>query len=225
MKRLLTLFLIIITIFSLFAVGCTKTKNPAEPKKEVKNKTEQKERNRNKENKVIQVSELFPVNKGWSWDYKGEGNEYAAFTRKVVYTEGNRAQLQEDNGGTVTASVFQVTADSVTRIFFTGENYEEKNYLNTTPSENLVIIKGPVKVGTKWDSGAGVSREILDTKATVSTPAGKFSDCIKIKITEENSTSYEYYKSGTGLVLREFISGETKVLSSLSKLNTTTTQQ
>lgn len=217
---------IFLTIFSLFPAGCTKSSTPSEPKQEVKDNTEKPSTPApENEESEMQASELFPVNDGWSWEYQGEGNEYASFKREVVYTEGNLAQLREDNGGTVTASVFQISPDQVTRIFFTGEAYEEKNYLNTTPGEKLILIKSPVKVGTKWNTTSAGTREIVDTKATVTTPAGNFTDCVKIKINEENATSYEYYKSGTGLVLREFITEDTKVTSTLEKFNTAKIKQ
>lgn len=66
-------------------------------------------------------SDYFPLTAGMSWEYQGEGNEYASFKRKVLFVKGNLAQIQEDNGGTVSASVFKTTNDSVNRVFFTSE--------------------------------------------------------------------------------------------------------
>ena len=36
--------------------------------------------------------DYFPLLQGSTWKYRGEGNEYASFTTKVLYTKGNRAQ-------------------------------------------------------------------------------------------------------------------------------------
>jgi germination protein M len=104
--------------------------------------------------------DYFPLTQGSTWQYLGEGNEYASFTREVLYAEGNKSQIKEDNGGTVSTSIYQITADAVTRIYFTGEDYEPKNILNQPGNENIVILKGPLKPGTKWTAGT-YTREIV----------------------------------------------------------------
>jgi len=165
---------------------------------------------------AVKLADFFPVVAGSTWEYQGEGNEYASFSRKIVFTSGNLAQIREDNGGTVTASVYKISLNSVTRIYNLAEAYGQTNYLKSAPNENLVILKTPLQVGTKWTEPNG-TREIVDLKATVTTPAGSFTQCLKVKITDKNSTVYEYFKSGVGMVKREFISGDTTISSSLKK--------
>ncbi|MFY9473644.1 MAG: hypothetical protein WAQ00_08720, partial [Tepidanaerobacteraceae bacterium] len=94
--------------------------------------------------------------------------------------------------------------------------YNETNFLDEEPNDNLVILKKPLKVGSKWETPQG-SREIVEIDATVDTPAGKFEDCIKVRISMENSTSNEYFKRGVGMVKREFVSEGTTVTSTLEK--------
>ncbi|WP_258359862.1 hypothetical protein [Moorella sulfitireducens (nom. illeg.)] len=158
--------------------------------------------------------DFFPLSPGSWWHYQGEGNEYATFKREVLYTKGDRAQLKEDNGGTVSAAVFEITADAVTRIFFQGEQYENTNFLDREPREKVVILKAPLAAGTSWETPNGF-REIVDVNATVATPAGEFAGCLKVKIEGTGSTIFEYYKEGVGMVKREFISGDTRVTSTL----------
>lgn len=79
----------------------------------------------------------------------------------------------------------------------------------------MIILKAPLVVGTKWNDQNG-TREIVDM-TTVNTPAGNFDNCINVKISEKNSTTYEYFKDGVGMVKREFISDGTKITSSLKK--------
>lgn len=160
--------------------------------------------------------DYFPLVLGNRWEYAGKGNEYASFTREVIFTEGNRAQVQENNGGTVMAFVFETTDNAVTRVFSREEVYDRINLLNSQPNENIAILKSPLAVGSRW-AVPTTEREIVDVSATVDTPAGKFEGCIKIKAAGPDSTVYEYYKDGVGLVKREFVAGDTRVTSSLKK--------
>jgi hypothetical protein len=134
----------------------------------------------------------------------------------VLLTEGDRAQVVEDNGGTTSASVFKITDEEILRTFFQGEEYNEKNLLDEESNDNLVILKAPLTVGAKWETSKD-AREIVETDAVVETPAGKFEGCIKVSIKSENSTMYEYFKAGIGMVKREFISEGMTVTSTLEK--------
>lgn len=156
------------------------------------------------------------MSEGTKWQYLGEGNEFASFTSEVLFVKEDRAQVMENNGGTVSASVFKVTDDEIVRIFFKGEEYDKTNFLDEEPNDNLVILKKPLKVGTKWETPHG-TREIVETDAIVDTPAGKFEDCIKVRISLDTSTSFEYFKQGIGMVKREFIYEDTIVTSRLEK--------
>lgn len=166
----------------------------------------------------VKPGDFFPLTLGSTWQYRGEGNEFASFNREVLFAKDDRAQIREDNGGTVSAAVFEVKDDAVVRIFFQGEAYGETRFIDREPAENIVILKAPIEVGTKWEEPNG-TREIVDVNAAVDTPAGKFENCIKVKISAPNSTLYEYYKEGVGMVKREFISGENRVTSALEKYN------
>ncbi|HEX3032366.1 MAG TPA: hypothetical protein VHS59_09020 [Bacillota bacterium] len=218
MRRSFTLLAAVFFAVSILAVGCTKNQAPIPAPKPP-------EQAKNENNKPVPKpaetettpADYFPITQGMTWEYEGEGNEYASFTRKVVFAADDKGQLREDNGGTVSAAVFKTTKDSVTRIFFMGEAYGEKNYLQEKPNENIIIIKAPLKVGTKWEEPNG-TREIVDVAASVYTPYGSFNDCLRIKITAKDSTLYEYYKKGVGLLKREFISGETTVTSRLKSV-------
>jgi hypothetical protein len=162
------------------------------------------------------LMDFFPISKGSTWQYLGEGNEYASFSRKVLFLEGNRAQFVEDNGGTVSASIFKVTEDQIIRTFFQGEEYNQTNLLDKESNDNLAILKTPLKAGTKWETSRDV-REIVDIDATVVAPAGTFEGCIKVSIKSENSTMHEYFKAGIGMVKREFESEGMVVTSTLEK--------
>jgi hypothetical protein len=52
------------------------------------------------EKAINDVRIYFPTEQNLTWAYEGSGNEYAAFTRKVIYKEDSRVQIAQDNGGT-----------------------------------------------------------------------------------------------------------------------------
>ena len=239
MKRihLHILLLSFLVLFNILINGCTtpqeqepedikQSKNSNQPDTKLKlgeserneqtNQTKDTKLDTDKKIKALKPGDFFPLYADLSWEYHGEGNEYASFSRKVLFNKDNLAQIREDNGGTVSASVFKTTNDAVTRVFFVGEAYDQSSYLNSEPNENIIILKEPLKAGTKWNEATGV-REIVDVNATVDTPAGSFERCIKVKISDKNSIVNEYFKQGIGMVKREFISGEFLITSSLKE--------
>lgn len=207
---------VFLVFISTFPTGCTQPKelSAEQPKTEEPKTQEPKPQEPTKVN--LSPADFFPLTVGSTWDYEGEGNEYASFIREVLFTSSDRAQIRENNGGTASAAVFKISPDAVTRIFFMGEAYGEDNFINTEPKENIIILKAPLQVGTKWEEPNG-TREIVDMNAKVDTPAGSFEECIIVKISSKDSTLYEFYKKGVGMVKREFRSGESVVTSSLKK--------
>jgi hypothetical protein len=213
MKRLCKFLIMHMLIFALlFMTSCSNMNTPAPTPQEEQPKPPVEE----PQPDTPELKDFFPLSEGSTWQYQGEGNEYASFHRKVLFVEGDRAQVVEDNGGTVSASIFKTTEDEVIRTFFQGEEYDESNLLSQESNNNVVILKTPLQAGAKWETPEGV-REILEIDATVDTPVGKFEDCIKVSILSQDSTLYEYYKDGIGLVKREFISGDMTVTSTLEK--------
>ncbi len=220
MRRVATVTLIAILIIAAFLlVERSRTEVPRQPNVQQPGPGggEQVSPSREK------VGGFFPLKAGNLWQYLGEGNEYATFKREVLYAKGDRAQIKEDNGGTVSTAVFRTTDSELTRIFFRGEAYEETNYLEHEPEENVVILKAPIAVGTRWDTPNG-TREIVDVNATVDAPAGKFANCLKVKVTGSNFTIFEYFKEEVGMVKREFISGDTRVTSTLESFKISPTE-
>lgn len=166
------------------------------------------------------AGDYFPGTVGSNWKYKGAGNEYASFSREVVFAGDNRVQLKENNGGTMSDAVYEITDTQVSRVYFIGESYEKKNYLDQTGDKNMIILKLPLKQGESWEN-ADDTREIVSVNDSVNTPAGTFDQCIKIKIspkpTSSTAATYEYYKQGVGLVKRMFVTGSDTISSTLEE--------
>ena len=191
------------------------TLEPFEPDPKLISPTDREPGQNGVSEELIKPGDFFPLTQGSTWQYLGEGMEYASFTREVLYAEGNKAQTSENNGGTVSTSVYRITPDAVTVVYFQGEDYEPKNMLNAHENINLVLLKAPLQPGNKWTDDR-FTREIVEVKVSVNTPAGKFDNCIKVKISNDYSTLYEYYKQGVGLVKREFQSENDKITSILA---------
>lgn len=168
------------------------------------------------ENEGLSLRDFFPLTAGSTWQYQGEGNEYAPFSREVLFVDDNRAQVSEDNGGTVSASVFEFQEDQIIRTFFRGEEYDGNNLLDEEANDDMVLLKAPLEVGTKWETSNG-TREIVETDAIVNTLAGNFENCLRIEIATDYSVMYEYYKEGVGLIKREFLSEGMAVTSTLEE--------
>ncbi|NLW91838.1 MAG: hypothetical protein GXY34_09590 [Syntrophomonadaceae bacterium] len=168
------------------------------------------------ETKAARPGDYFPLKAGSTWTYQGAGNEYASFERQVEYVKNDFAQVREANGGTVSASVYQVTDRAVTRVYTRGESYDSKNILDGgfTSNDNTVIIQGPVKKGSSWQNEDNIKRSIISLQAKMDTPAGSFS-CLHIRMDGPDYVIHEYYGKGVGLVRREFVSNGETVSSTL----------
>jgi len=159
----------------------------------------------------------FPLTKGSYWVYEGIGNEFASFKRTVVYASGNRGQIEEA-GGDLSGSVYMANACTVTRIYFSPEQYQRKNLLSETPNDNTDIIYAPLSKGTIWYTNEG-TRSITSTTTTVTTPAGRFKNCLVVKLTGDGYTITEFFAPRVGMVKRVYRSNtdDTVISSTLKK--------
>ena len=151
------------------------------------------------------IEEYLPLKVGNSWNYVGDGNEFASYVQKVAYAKGNRYQIVINNGGTIMANVVEVREDSLVNTYRSGEEYEDKNLLGRPSNLDITLLKLPIAVGTRWVSEEN-SYEIMDTNATVEVPAGIFTECVTVRIVfkDQTSQSFLHYKTGVGLVQSTF---------------------
>ncbi len=214
MKRI-SLILILVLGLGLLS-GCQAANN------QVNNLPGNQTNNQGNNQIVIPPEEMpkdyFPLTVGSYWEYEGSGNEYATFTRKVLFSKDNLAQTTEDNGGTVATRIIETTDTMVKVIYMAGEDYQPKNLLETnfTRNTNDIILQAPLKVGTAW-AGNNTNKQIIAVDATVETPAGKFENCIKVKYPGQNDNLYQYFKKGVGMVKQEFITTNNEIISSTLK--------
>ncbi|MEW6661402.1 MAG: hypothetical protein ACOY9Y_04355 [Bacillota bacterium] len=169
--------------------------------------------------KEVAVETYLPLKQGNFWDYRGEGNEYAEYDDRVLFREGNLVQLKRANPGTTLAVIYEVKEDSITKVYTEEEFYEERNILASfKENQREIILKRPFTLGTTWTVGER-TYEIIETNATVNTPAGSFKDCIKIRSTFKDSDHqiFQFYAPEVGMVKSEFRAGEALVVSDLKE--------
>lgn len=167
-----------------------------------------------------EIRAFFPITVGSNWHFEGSGNEFAEFNQFVSYRLDDKVQFNIVNPGTSSKAIYTISEDAITRILLEHESYEDENLLEIgfEANDNTIILRTPLKEGTTWEVPGG-TREIVAVNANIITPAGNFTDCIKIKCLYDDSESinYEYYQRNVGLVKKEFIDNEFKVTSSLKE--------
>jgi|GEM_PF-748948 len=148
---------------------------------------------------------FYPLKVGNIWEYEGEGMEYASFVQRVVFGSGSKYQIIVDNGGSVMANVLVERKDAIVNTYKSGEIGSKENILGRASNVNIILLQLPLNVGNFWISEEN-HYEIIDTDVDVTVPAGKFEDCVAVKITFKDQTSnmIYYYKKGIGMVQSEF---------------------
>ncbi|GAV22406.1 GerMN domain-containing protein [Carboxydothermus pertinax] len=206
MKKVLIMGMVMISLL-LGVNACTKkeTATPQIIKPEEKPTIEAK------------ISDYFPVKPNWYWEYEGIGNEFAGGRVDTEFIKDRRVQLLQQNGGTDTAKIFEVSEDGVKLVFTEEESYWRINYLGISPKKKMeeYYLKAPLKVGTTWTVG-DTTWTIENLKEKVQVPAGEFT-CIKVVGKSKDSTIERYFAKGVGLVKQRFIFGNAVVEDNLKK--------
>ncbi|EGO64450.1 hypothetical protein [Acetonema longum] len=196
------LFLLILTLFGVIA-GCRQ--QAVSPQQQA-------------QTPITDVTRYFPTEPNLTWVYAGEGNEFADFTRRVLFRQGNLVQMSETNGGTQLGMIFQAMPEAVTLTHSREEWYSNNSLFQEAANQNQIILKAPLEVGASWKNSTD-QREVVAVGETVEVPAGSYVNTIKIKVTSAQSQSgsywFEYYAPDTGLIFREFFADNSRISSKL----------
>lgn len=167
---------------------------------------------------ITDVTRYFPTEPNLTWVYAGEGNEFADFTRSVLFRQGNLVQMSEANGGTQLGMIFQTTPEAVILTHSREEWYSNSSLFQEAANQNQIILKAPLEVGASWQNPTD-QREVVAVGETVEVPAGSYVNTVKIKVTSTQSQSgsywFEYYAPDTGLIFREFFADNNRISSKL----------
>ncbi len=163
------------------------------------------------------VKDYFPVKPNTRYMYEGSGSEYAFYDVVLDYSQGTKMQQRVDNGGTVVAKVIEVK-DGIAKLVFTRpEVYYRENFLTQKKNANEILLKEPLRAGTKWKLPDGRERRISRTSVSVSTPSGDYK-ALEVITKSKDSTTTDYYAKNVGLVKSVFKTGDTEVSSTLEKI-------
>lgn len=160
------------------------------------------------------VAAYFPTWSGTTYEFAGEGLEFAQFTRRITYATSELIQV-EDLSGTNQVKIMEVTPQELRIVWTAEEFYEERNLLepwvkgerSTLPGreEVLVPLKAPLQEGESWSDGR-FKREIYQVNSVVTVPLGTFHDVIVVKskaLDADDGVQYDYYAKNLGLIKRE----------------------
>ncbi|WP_223634259.1 hypothetical protein [Planococcus sp. 4-30] len=140
---------------------------------------------------------------GSTASFLGEGNEYASFTLRTVYLEGEHVAVYEDNGGTVALRVYRLSEDAIELVEEQVEFYEDY----TATREELEALE-PIRTYLTFPLESGTvigERTVVETDATVETPFKNFEQVVVLEREgEEDSLSRSYFAEGYGEIKREY---------------------
>lgn len=167
---------------------------------------------------VLTIRDYYPSLKNTWYYYEGEGNEYASYNAYTDYTAKDRIQVRTNNGGTELVKVLEYQEGQLVMILSRAESYYRENLLDApTEVKEEIMLKEPLTKGTQWTLSDNRKRYISNVDIEVDTPSGKYK-ALEVTTEGENDVIYDYYAKEIGLVKSVFESGDTKVISILSKI-------
>ena len=166
---------------------------------------------------ALKVQDYFPIVENTRYVYEGTGNEYATYTVYTEYTGQGKVQQRVDNGGTVTARVYEIKGGKLTRLLSRGETYYRENLLGEQDDSKEILLKEPLKKGKSWTLKDGRVRKIASVDSEVTTPSGKYT-AIEVVTEGSGDQTTDYYAKGVGLVKSVFKTGDSEVTSSLKSM-------
>lgn len=184
MKKLIVLGLIILMLFT----ACEN------------NNTDVPDNNNDNQDEYS-IEEFFPVIENTKYSYKGEGNEFAAYTVFIDYINNNRFQTRTNNGGTETIKVYEFKEDQLVELYSRGETYFREDFTNREFQEGNVVLKLPY---------TGELKQIV-------TSQGNF-NAIEVITESDQGTSTNYYAKDVGLVKSIYKSNDYEVSSTLDNV-------
>lgn len=157
--------------------------------------------NNNDNQDEYSIEEFFPVIENTKYSYKGEGNEFAAYTVFIDYINNSRFQTRTNNGGTETIKVYEFKEDQLVELYSIGETYFREDFTNREFQEGNVVLKLPY---------TGELKQIV-------TSQGNF-NAIEVITESDQGTSTNYYAKDVGLVKSIYKSNDYEVSSTLDSL-------
>ena len=141
-----------------------------------------------------------PMVKEFSGGFENEG-----FSRNYDLFKENKVQVKQEDCAVDVVFIYELSDEEVVQVYnkeIVG-HFEEDYISNFQPNANNVIIKTPIKKGTKWSTDNGGEYAITDVNVKIETPLGKY-NTIEITYTLGDFKSVSYYAKDIGLVKRVY---------------------
>ncbi|MEH7391881.1 hypothetical protein [Bacillus sp. JJ1474] len=155
----------------------------------------------------IKIEEYFPQ-ENKTYVYRGEGNEYAAFTEFFYQRTDSYLPSIVENGGTRILKIYKLTDKGIYQVYDRPEFYDEEipPLAELEKQFNLVpLLIKPLQVEKSFNGFT-----ISHTNAELLLPIGKVKNVVIIEqYDKENETIVrKYWAPGMGMVKQEFVSSE-----------------
>ncbi|WP_138207310.1 GerMN domain-containing protein [Haloimpatiens lingqiaonensis] len=206
-------------------IGCKSNNTKSESKKDNKGASiNSKKDNRmdNLEKKEYSLSDYLPFKPNVRMTYKGTGIEYAGKEVFIDFISENKMQVRENNGGTEVAKIIEVKDGEIRVIMAKEEFYFKDNLIQLLRDgkidagnlKNDVILKEPIKLGTKWNDYQGKERKITSLNASIEIPYGKF-NALEVTTTGEGYVIKDYFVPTIGHVKKIYEAKDMRVITEL----------
>ncbi|WP_066288573.1 hypothetical protein [Bacillus sp. FJAT-29937] len=157
--------------------------------------------------KEIMVEDYFPQ-ENKTYVYRGEGNEYAAFSEFFYQRTDSYLPSIVENGGTRILKIYKLTDEGIYQVYNRPEFYDEE----IPPLAELEKEFNPIPLLIKPLQAEKTFNgfTIVQTNAELLLPIGEVKNVVIIEQQdEENKTIVrKYWAPGLGMVKQEFVSSE-----------------
>ncbi|MDN6397455.1 MAG: GerMN domain-containing protein [Alkalibacterium sp.] len=154
----------------------------------------------------------FPKLENTLLDYKGDGNEFAPFTRYPQFVKDDTLQMVESTAGTDVVTVYNYSDDEIKESFVRAGTYFREDFVDTgLESEQgnfQIILQKPLELGHSWESPDGSTSEITDVSVNKELPFGSIEAIEVTQQYENNSETIDYYGKDIGLIEQIFKSDD-----------------
>lgn len=154
----------------------------------------------------------FPKLENTLLDYKGDGNEFAPFTRYPQFVKDDTLQMVESTAGTDVVTVYNYSDDEIKESFVRAGTYFREDFADTgLESEQgnfQIILQKPLELGHSWESPDGSTSEITDVSVNKDLPLGSIEAIEVTQQYENNSETIDYYGKDIGLIEQIFKSDD-----------------
>ncbi|MGO2602779.1 MAG: GerMN domain-containing protein [Alkalibacterium gilvum] len=154
----------------------------------------------------------FPKLENTLLDYKGDGNEFAPFTRYPQFVKDDTLQMVESTAGTDVVTVYNYSDDEIKESFVRAGTYFREDFVDTgLESEQgnfQIILQKPLELGHSWESPDGSTSEITDVSVNKDLPFGSIEAIEVTRQYENNSETIDYYGKDIGLIEQIFKSDD-----------------